>query len=479
MLEWLTAAVGTELAKKVCETVLELGKGAAEDYVKDFFKSCLSEGVAALNVATLQKSSGQAVGEFLKLFVEELEYLDVHSTSIEHFYWRSLKQFAKDKKVRGLLGEPFATDCKRLKSDSLQTYWQQYQPQGTPFPTEFDWQRIGKEYVRKVKAIIKADADLSRLLQLELEEQRNAFLERMAGLPKGFDLEQYRANLDKNYGGLKLHAIDCTDNQYRMKLWRMFIEQTAREALPPSRYDLPWDLKRRFQADGLLEADLTEVQLERYRRDYFGQPLRKILKALGFSPSPPNPLSQKWGEGEPEAIAPLLPAWEKGLGDEGKRAVVLGDPGAGKSTLLQYLALRWVEGDAAELPLLIELREYVGDRAKVTSFLEFLNKGCGADWQFDEVELDRYLRENPTLVMFDGLDEVFEPAAYNEVAGEIVRFAQQYPLAQVVVTSRIIGYNPDRLQHAEFRHWTFILRNVLSHSSNFHNILNFKKVDFH
>ncbi len=45
-------------------------------------------------------------------------------------------------------------------------------------------------------------------------------------------------------------------------------------------------------------------------------------------------------------------------------------------------------------------------------------------------------------------------AAYNEVAGEIVRFAQQYPLAQVVVTSRIIGYNPDRLQHAEFRHWT-------------------------
>ncbi len=416
MLEWLTAAVGTELAKKVWETGLELSKGAAEDYVKDFFKTCLSESVAAVNIATLQKSSGQAVGEFLRLFVEELDYLDVHPTSIEHFYSRSLKQFAKDNKVRGLLGEPFATDCKRLKTEALRTYWQPYQPQGTRFPAEFDWQRIAKEYVRKVKAIVKADADLSRLLQLELAEQRNALLERMAGLPKGFDLEQYRANLDKNYGGLKLHSIDCTDNQYRMKLWRMFIEQTAREALPPSRYDLPWDVKRRFQADGRLEVDLTEAQLERYRRDYFGQPSQKILKALGFSPSPPNPLSQKSGEGEPEAIAPLLPAWEKGLGDEGElcrregsRAVVLGDPGAGKSTLLQYLALRWVEGNAAELPLLIELREYVNDRAKVTSFLEFLNKGCGAHWQFDEVELDRYLRENPTLVMFDGLDEVFEP----------------------------------------------------------------------
>ena len=39
MLEWLTAAVGTELAKKVWETGLELGTGAAEDYVKDFFKN--------------------------------------------------------------------------------------------------------------------------------------------------------------------------------------------------------------------------------------------------------------------------------------------------------------------------------------------------------------------------------------------------------------------------------------------------------
>lgn len=60
-LEGLTAAVGTELVKKVWETGLEFAKGAAEDYVKDFFKSCLSESIAALNVATLKKSSGQAV----------------------------------------------------------------------------------------------------------------------------------------------------------------------------------------------------------------------------------------------------------------------------------------------------------------------------------------------------------------------------------------------------------------------------------
>jgi hypothetical protein len=44
-----------------------------------------------------------------------------------------------------------------------------------------------------------------------------------------------------------------------------------------------------------LEADLTEVQLERYRRDYFGQPLQKILAALGL------------GNVETEGSMPLTP----------------------------------------------------------------------------------------------------------------------------------------------------------------------------
>ncbi len=37
MLEWLAAATGVELGKLVLEQVLNLGKAALEDYVKDFF----------------------------------------------------------------------------------------------------------------------------------------------------------------------------------------------------------------------------------------------------------------------------------------------------------------------------------------------------------------------------------------------------------------------------------------------------------
>ncbi|MEG4231862.1 hypothetical protein QUA40_07080 [Microcoleus sp. Pol11C3] len=56
--------------------------------------------------------------------------------------------------------------------------------------------------------------------------------------------------------------------------------------------------------------------------------------------------------------------------------------------------------------------------------------------------------------MFDGLDEVFDRATQSTVIDDIIRFAQQYPKAQVLITSRIVGYNPDRLQHAKFRHFT-------------------------
>ncbi|HEY9646065.1 MAG TPA: hypothetical protein V6C88_06840, partial [Chroococcidiopsis sp.] len=40
------------------------------------------------------------------------------------------------------------------------------------------------------------------------------------------------------------------------------------------------------------------------------------------------------------------------------------------------------------------------------------------------------------------------------IIDDIIRFSQQYPKAQVLVTSRIIGYNPDRFQHSGFRHFT-------------------------
>ena len=417
MLELFAAATGIELGKFVLEQVLNLGKDALEDYVKDFFKDCIQTGVVRANSETLKKPMAEAIGFFLRRFLKELQMNDVPDTSINHYYKGEIKRFVKDKAVRPILGKAFEKDCKQIDYKQLQQIWMA-NPQNAQwqFPAEeFDWRGVAKEYAYEVRGIIKADGELRSLLETELLEDiaRNT-----AQISPGFDVAKYRESLQCSYGYLKLYVLDSTDRVDAIKLWSIFIEQTVREALPPMRYDLPLDLKRQLQERGELEADLSPEALERYRYEYFQQPSRKVLEAVAESP----------------------------------HAVILGDPGAGKSSLLQYLALEWVEGNTETLPLLIELREFVLSEA--TNFLDFLHCGRGADWQFDRAQLHQHLLENPTLVMFDGLDEVFDRATQATIIDDIIRFSQQYPKARVLVTSRIIGYNPERLQQANFRHFT-------------------------
>jgi predicted NACHT family NTPase len=417
MLEWLAATTGVELGKLVLEQVLDLGKPVLEGYVQDFFKDCLSSGVSRLNATALKTPMAEAVGYFIKRFIKELQINGVPETSIQHHYKAALKKFIQDKAVRPILGKAFEKNCKQIDYGQLEQIWtEQYQVSGWQFPSEeFDWRGVCKEYVYEVKGIVKANPELRSLLETDLLEDiaRNT-----AQLSPGFDVETYRASLQSSYGYLKLYTLDSTDRVDAIKLWAMFIEQTVREALPPMRYDLPLDVKRQLQAEGQLEADLSPEALEHYRHEYFQQPARKILEAVGDS---------QW-------------------------AVILGDPGSGKSSLLQYLALEWVEGKTEKLPLLIELREFAINPS--ANFLEFLHRGRGVDWQFDQQQLHQHLLESPTLVMFDGLDEVFDRATQSTVIDDIIRFSQQYPKAQVLVTSRIVGYNPDRLQHSGFRHFT-------------------------
>lgn len=417
MLEWLAATTGIELGKLVLEQVLDLSKPVLEGYVQDFFKDCLSSGVSRLNTTALKTPMAEAVGYFIKRFIKELQINDVPETSIQHHYKAVIKKFVQDKAVRPILGKAFEKDRKQIDYGQLEQIWtKQYQDSEWQFPSEeFDWRGVCKEYVYEVKGVVKANPELRALLETDLLEDiaRNT-----AQLSPGFDVETYQASLQSSYGYLKLYTLDSTDRVDTIKLWAMFIEQTVREALPPVRYDLPLDVKQQLQTERQLEADLSPEALEHYRHEYFQQPARKVLEAVATS---------QW-------------------------AVILGDPGSGKSSLLQYLALEWVEGKTGKLPVLIELREFAINSS--ANFLEFLHRGRGVDWQFDQQHLHQHLLESPTLVMFDGLDEVFDRATQSTVIDDIIRFSQQYPKVQVLVTSRIIGYNPERLQQSGFRHFT-------------------------
>ncbi|MEH2392525.1 MAG: HEAT repeat domain-containing protein [Nostoc sp.] len=110
--------------------------------------------------------------------------------------------------------------------------------------------------------------------------------------------------------------------------------------------------------------------------------------------------------------------------------------------------------------MLIELRTYMRRREdkECDNFLEFFHKCSGAISHLNQHQLHEQLKSGKALVMFDGLDEVFDPAQREDVITDIHRFTNEYRDVQVIVTSRVIGYKPQRLRDAEFHH--FILQDL-------------------
>ncbi|NEO49710.1 MAG: NTPase, partial [Moorea sp. SIO4A3] len=121
--------------------------------------------------------------------------------------------------------------------------------------------------------------------------------------------------------------------------------------------------------------------------------------------------------------------------------------------------LHWARTDlttalSLPIPLLIELRTYIRNRdsGQCNNFLEFCHQSSGSICHLNQHQLHHQLKAGKVLVMFDGLDEVFEPGKREDVITDIHRFTNTYPKVRVIVTSRVIGYKPQRLRNAQFRH---------------------------
>ena len=271
-----------------------------------------------------------------------------------------------------------------------------------------------------------------RRLAPSAKEKAVALANRPAAALSLGELEGYRQAMENKYWRLKLEEVDATSGgQREVRVSGVFIGQNAKECAEflPRAWELPKELQRRLRELKALEGEeLEDEELEKLRGAYISQSPRPILEVVE------DPSSRK--------------------------VVVLGDPGSGKSLLLQALVLRWAErmgpmDGETRLPLLIELRDYARLRhqGEVTGFLEYLSRAESIRWQFEKEGLERWLRHNPSRVMFDGLDEVFDPVLRREVATAIHRFADTYPSAQVLVSSRVIGFQHQSWGDEGFRQY--------------------------
>ena len=144
---------------------------------------------------------------------------------------------------------------------------------------------------------------------------------------------------------------------------------------------------------------------------------------------------------------------------ENKHLVILGKPGAGKSILIQYL-MYIILNKKIEHPI----KEYIPIRVELRKYLQFKNKeSLNLSQYIHQVLIEEYgitnllesnvnniLNNKKTLMLFDGLDEIFHVNDKIKIKHDIENFLLIHKNSKGIVTSRNIGYEDTKMNKSKF-----------------------------
>ncbi len=440
------------------QTAGPLLKRAAERHVERFFGDRLGELARLGKKDAAVTAMERAWTACVDLILREVRYLGDYEDADPDFraFFGPLRAYLGQDVVGSELLRPLLALDEEAPDPTVLAFGWNYLEAAPDLPEGFSWARIAERYRKSLTTERILSPDLRDQLAGQNLERIHRLLEGHAGVQPEADEARYAERMREKYRVLDLSAMlpPTADERGEMLLRHAFVPQNLRYDPPP--VELPRDLLRRLVADGAQPEEATDEHTARQL---------EMLQQSGSHP-----------------VEPLL---EAVAAPANRKLVLLGGPGSGKSTLTRYLLLTTLDPPRGEappgsrtfprrgtngtfprrgtdgtfrdhLPLLVELRDFIavyGDR-RCDNFLDYWHHlGKTQKYHLDQGWLDRRLRSSPSLVLFDGLDEIFDARQREQVMHTIAGFAGEYPRARVVVTSRPVGYRDAILRAADFRHY--------------------------
>ena len=178
---------------------------------------------------------------------------------------------------------------------------------------------------------------------------------------------------------------------------------------------------------------------------------RRVPVADIYVPPVINEVLQPEGNAAPPVPeSSALNVWD--LASRLNRTVLLGDPGGGKTTAANVLANFFASDPDGKIPLVVTLRDYAAKEPPERSVAGHIEQTLATLYQCraPDGSVERLLLTGRAVVIFDGLDELLDTSRRAEVSARVEQFCTAFPLAVVLVTSRLVGYDEARLDDDQF-----------------------------
>ena len=447
------------LGGEALKLISEAARSYAEKRIERLFADTLEDNQRGALQDAWQETMTHAYGAALDTLASMLLPLGLKEDAFRQRRTEILI-FLENEEVGDLLWESICdlSNDKLPKPNKLRDLWAKTGWELPPPGANALWQMFAAIFRQNAKEKAFVTPLLQQILIAQTLDQIRTLTQQLLGVQVRVKQDHYVRRMEDNYARVDLANIAPAESSGHgvLVVTDIFEPQHVREDPPP--VEITKDEFEELIRDGKVDEAILETIEEGQ-----GKHLAQQLKFQRTS----------YAEQHARPVFDIISSGEKRL----KLLVITGDAGSGKSTLLRYLLLGilrppndpevpsqpipWTTrftGDDDHFPLLVELRDYYATlkdpSIEVSCLLEYITHlGKRFGWGIDGPWLQRRLDDGPSLLLFDGLDEIFDPLDRDKMMEEIAGIAPEYPKARIIVTSRPHGYHEGILRPVGFAHF--------------------------